>query len=641
MILPRIPARGYIAYTHDIFMAAASFVLSLYLRLGEGFSAYASTDAFFQGGVAFTAIAAAVFLFMGLYRGVWRYASLSDLMAITRAATLVVLIFLLAMFLWTRMDTLPRSLPVINWFVLMALLGGPRFLYRLVKDRRFDLRFEGDGRPRVPVLLAGAGDGAELFIRSLSRTVDANYRVVGIASEKTSRVGRHIHGIEVLGTLGNLASIVKNLKKRGEKPQRLVLTGEDMDGAKVRNLFDEATRHGMTLARLPKLTDFKDGLEDGIAVKPVAIEDLLGRPQASLDRDAMSALIKGRRVLITGAGGSIGSELVRQVTGFGPSEITLLDHSEFNLYTIDLEMGTRAPDIPRRAVIADVRDRNRIHGIFKDVAPELVFHAAALKHVPLVEANIFEGVMTNVTGTVNIADACLNAGTKAMVFVSTDKAVNPTNIMGAGKRIAEQYCQALDLKHAGRGKTRFITVRFGNVLGSTGSVVPLFQKQLAAGGPLTVTHPDMLRYFMTIREAVELILQASALGSIDHDGEGKIFVLDMGEPVRILDLANQMIRLAGLRPHKDIAIEFVGLRPGEKLFEEMFHDSEALAPTQSPGLLLASPRTADSDEMSRSAEELALVCRNEDAPALMAAIRRLVPEYREEEHGAPAKAASG
>ncbi len=639
MIPPKISARGYIAYAHDIFMAAASFVLSLYLRLGDGFSSYASTDAFIQGGVAFTAIAAAVFLFMGLYRGVWRYASLNDLMAITRAATLVVLIFLLAMFLWTRMDTLPRSLPIINWFVLMALLGGPRFLYRLIKDRRFDLRFEGDGRPRVPVLLAGAGDGAELFIRSLIRTGDANYRVVGIASEKTSRVGHRIHGIEVLGVLEDLASIVANLESRGEKPQRLVLTGENMDGAKVRNLFDEATRHGMTLARLPKLTDFKDGLEDGIDVKPVAIEDLLGRPQATLDRDAMSALIKGRRVLVTGAGGSIGSELVRQVSGFGPSELTLLDHSEFNLYSIDLEIG--ALDIPRRAVIADVRDRDRIQRIFKDVAPELVFHAAALKHVPLVEANIFEGVMTNVTGTVNVADACLDAGTKAMVLVSTDKAVNPTNIMGAGKRIAEQYCQALDLKRAGRGKTRFITVRFGNVLGSTGSVVPLFQKQLAAGGPLTVTHPDMLRYFMTIREAVELILQASALGSHDHDGEGKIFVLDMGEPVRILDLAKQMIRLAGLRPHKDIAIEFVGLRPGEKLFEEMFHDSEALARTQSPGLLLASPRTVESDEMSRSAEELALACRNEDRRALMAAIRRLVPEYREEEHGALAKAASG
>ncbi len=641
MMMPKIPVRGYIAYSHDIFMAAASFVLSMYLRLGEGFSAYASTDVFIQGGIAFTAIAAGVFLFMGLYRGVWRYASLNDLMAITRAVTLVVLIFLLAMFLWTRMHTLPRSLPIINWFVLMALLGGPRFLYRLIKDRRFDLRFEGDGRPRIPVLLAGAGDGAELFIRSLARTANANYRVVGIASEKTSRVGRHIHGIEVLGVLEDLAPIVENLERRGEKPQRLVLTGEDMDGAKVRALFDEATGHGMTLARLPKLTDFKDGLEDGIDVKPVAIEDLLGRPQASLDRNAMSALIKGRRVLVTGAGGSIGSELVRQVSGFGPAEITLLDHSEFNLYSIDLEIGSLAPDIPRRAIIADVRNRDRVHKIFNDVAPELVFHAAALKHVPLVEANIFEGVMTNVTGTVNVADACLDAGAKAMVFVSTDKAVNPTNVMGASKRIAEQYCQALDLKHAGRGKTRFITVRFGNVLGSTGSVVPLFQKQLAAGGPLTITHPDMLRYFMTIREAVELILQASALGSRDHDGEGKIFVLDMGEPVRILDLAKQMIRLAGFKPDQDIAIEFVGLRPGEKLFEEMFHDSEALVPTQSAGLLLASPRTADSEEMTRSAEELAQACRHEDTGGLREAIRRLVPEYREDEQSPPAKAASG
>lgn len=627
-ILPRIHGRAVIAYAHDIVMAAISFVVSLYLRLGEDAFRW-PRDLWWEGTATFAVIAAGVFLFMGLYRGIWRYASVSDLVAITRAVSLTVLLFLLFMFMKTRLEDLPRSLVVINWFVLMALLGGPRFLYRLFKDKGVAVFKDDGGRRLVPVLLVGAGDGAETFIRALTRSRDANYRIVGIVSERSNQVGRQIHGIDVLGTVDGLAGVVEALSARGDRPQRLIVTKDNVDGAAIRRLFDAAAALGMTMARLPKLTDFKSGIGESLEVRPVAIEDLLGRPQTPLDRDAMRTLIEGRRVLITGAGGSIGSELVRQVSDFRPARLTLADNAEFNLYSIDMETAGRHPTLPRRAVIADVRDRTRIMALIGAEKPEIVFHAAALKHVPLVEENPTEGVFTNVVGTINVADACAESGVATMVLISTDKAVNPSSIMGATKRIAEGYCQALDVGHGG---TRFVTVRFGNVLGSTGSVVPLFQKQLAAGGPLTVTHPDMTRYFMTVREAVELVLQASALGSRDSAGEGKIYVLDMGEPVRIIDLARQMIRLAGLRPDEDIKIDIVGPRPGEKLAEEIFHGGEQLVPTDRAGILLAAPRPGRADDIRRA---VAALTPNAERAGVVAMIAALVPEY-----GAPGDASA-
>ena len=635
-----ISARGLVAYAHDIVMAGLSFVLALYLRLGDDITLY-NPNPMIQSGIIFVAISAVVFWFSGLYRGVWRYASMNDLLAITRAVTIAVFTFLLVMFLWTRFLHLPRSIIPINWFVLMALLGGPRFIYRLAKDRRFDLANENGNGRKIAVLLVGAGDGAELFIRALRRTEDSNYRVVGIVSERPDRIGQQIHGIDIIGGAYDIAGAVKKLRAAGTRPQRLVLTKDDMDGTRVRSLLEQADALGLTLARLPSLTDFKSGVSDKVEVKPVAVEDLLGRPQTALDRGAMAALIEGKRVLVTGAGGSIGSELVRQVCDFSPAEIGLLDNSELALYTIDHETALGWPDIMRQSVIADVRDRERIAQVFDRFRPELVFHAAALKHVPLVEMNVVEGATINITGTVNVADTCVETGVSAMVLISTDKAVNPTSIMGASKRIAESYCQALDLKRGDGDGTRFVTVRFGNVLGSTGSVVPLFQKQLAEGGPLTVTHPDMTRYFMTVREAVELVLQASALG---HGGngrqDGKIFVLDMGEPIRIMDLAEQMIRLAGLKPGKDIRIDITGIRPGEKLYEEVFHGAEPPVATECPGVLLAAPRAGGLDDLSPALDELAQACREDDEERVIAIIQKLVPEYHVED-GAGAKAALG
>ncbi|MCA1941628.1 MAG: polysaccharide biosynthesis protein, partial [Caenispirillum bisanense] len=586
-------------------MAAASFVLSLYLRLDDILFDFIPPETLVRWTLLFTALCGIAFWSHGMYRSIWRYASLRDLMTIGRAVTLAILVFLGIMFLWTRLEGLPRSALLINWFVLLFMLGAPRFLYRLMKDGLIGV-FAQDGNPRVPVLLIGAGDGADLFIRD-ARRENAPYRVVGMLSFKPGRVGRDIQGVRVLGSVDTLRETVEKLAARGDRPQRVILTRPPLERSQLKALFDACDSLGLGLARLPELSALKQGMADKLELRPIAIEDLLGRPQAVLDRPAMQALVEGRRVLVTGAGGSIGSELVRQVAALGPAELVLVENSEFALYTIDTEMRERHPALPVRPLIADVRDRRRIAEVFGAERPELVFHAAALKHVPMVEANPVEGVLTNVCGTRIVADACIAHGVELMVLISTDKAVNPTNVMGATKRIAERYCQTRDAA-AGAG-TQFVTVRFGNVLGSTGSVVPLFRRQLENGGPLTVTHPDMTRYFMTIREAVELVLQASAYGFRQPEFRGRIFVLDMGEPVKIVDLARQMIRLAGLRPEEDVKIVFTGLRPGEKLFEEIFHGAEPPLPTGRQGILLAAVRGGDAAAVAEAVDALEAAAR--------------------------------
>ena len=614
-------------------MASISFVIALSLRLGSNIKFY-PIDQIILGTILFTIIAAIIFRGMRMYRGVWRYASLNDLLNITKSASLVILIFLVTLFITTRLEDLPRSLPFINWFVLIALLGGPRFLYRLFKDRQFEFKSEGGKHQLIPVLLVGAGDSAELFIRDLARN-NANYRVAGIISTTNTRVGRNIHGVEILGSIKEITEVVQDLTRIGPPPQRLVITSEKLEGLDVRALLDTADSLGMTLSRLPALTDFKQGTSPNheIAIRPIDVEDLLGRPQTTLDHNSMEKLIKGKRVLITGSGGSIGSELVRQISNLKPNSIALVENSELNLYNIDLELSKLYPNLPRQTLIGDIRDKRRIEEIFKEFKPNLVFHAAALKHVPMVEANLLEGLATNVLGTIIVANAALIYGVSTFVQISTDKAVNPTNIMGASKRIAECYCQALDAENAlkerkgAKIKTRFVTVRFGNVLGSTGSVVELFRKQISAGGPVTVTDPKMKRYFMTVREAVVLVLASSVLGTLNPDQAGKIYVLDMGEPLLIIDLAKQMIRLAGLIPDKDIEIKFTGLRPGEKLFEEIFHDMEELIQTSHSGIFLASPRFNNMIYVKSQIDILKSAIKTNDHIAARQVISSLVPEY--------------
>ncbi len=636
---------GFI-YAHDAAMAALSFFVALALRLGEDPWNY-SPDLVIFGTAGFTAVAAAVLVAMQVHREVWQYTSTPELLRLLRAATLIVLLFVVLMFWVTRLDAMPRSALAINWLVLAALLAGPRILYRILKRGGAGIMAERD-TSRVPVMLVGAGDGTDLFLRALDADPGARYRVVAIADPGGTRAGRRIRGLDVVGGLDGIAATMENFGNTSLRPRRLVITDESIDGATARRLLELAEALGVSLARLPRMTDFRAADPARVEPRPIAIEDLLGRPQQVLDRAAMEALIRGRRVLVTGAGGTIGGELARQVAALAPARLALLDSSEYALYGIDLEVAEAAPDVPRESILADVRNRARIQRAVAAFAPDIVFHAAALKHVPIVEAHPEEGVLTNAVGTRNVADACRAAGVAAMVLISTDKAVNPASVMGATKRIAESYCQALNLaRAAGRdvGATRFITVRFGNVLGSTGSVVPLFQRQLARGGPLTVTHPDMTRYFMTVREAVELVLEASALGSGDGPGvpgEGSaIYVLDMGEPVRILDLARQMIRLAGLKPDRDVEIRITGLRPGEKLHETLFHTAEVTEPTRYPGVLIARPRPLDLDTLTAELDALAEAARLRDRAAMGAALARLVPDYVPAAAPPPAREAAG
>jgi O-antigen biosynthesis protein WbqV len=628
-------ARLAIAYGHDLLMAAAAFVLSLWLRLGDDL-ARVDREMVAAAGLLFVAIAAIVFRWLGLYRGIWRFASLPDLARIVRATTLVILVFVPALFLVTRLEALPRSMPVIAWFVLILLLAIPRILYRLAKDGRFDLRMDpADGR--VPVLLVGSGAEAEQFVAANDRP-GMPYRAVGIVDDSAGRQGRSLHGVGVMGTIAELPGVVAQLAQRERRPQRIVVTRPDFAGERLETLMDEADRLGLTVARLPRITEITRADASAPVVRPIALEDLLGRPQTVLDRAPVATLVAGRRVLVTGAGGSIGGELVRQIAELGPASLALVDHSEFALYAIDLELGERAPGLARAAILADVRDRARLDAVFAAERPELVFHAAALKHLPMVEAHPAEGALTNAVGTRHVAELARQHGARAMVAISTDKAVNPSSAMGATKRLAESFCQALDLASPADA-TRFVTVRFGNVLGSTGSVVPLFQRQLASGGPLTVTHPDVRRYFMTVREAVELVLQASALGARPGSGAGgRILVLDMGQPVRIVDLARRMIRLAGLRPDRDVRIEFTGLRPGEKLDEELFHAGEALEQTPLAGVMLASPRTADAALLARALDELEALARAGRGGDVVELLRRLVPEFRPDERVWPLRA---
>lgn len=565
----------------------------------------------------------------GLATQYWRYTGLHDFASVGAASLLSAGLYA-ALHLASGLPLPSSRFPFLHAMSLFLVMGTARALYRLWRTRGEG----GEAAESVPVLLVGDTAQADLFLRALSGGRGLPYHAIGILSLSPRERGRRLHNCPILGTVAEAEAILTGLAQRGGLPRFLVLTA-DLAGEEVRALLELADRFGLAVRRAPHPTLLAAPKPAApLNLRPIAIEDLLNRREAPLDRAGMGRLIAGRRVAITGAGGSIGSELARQVAQFAPAELLLIEHSEYALWQIDVELAESFPALPRSAVIADVRDARRIGEVFARHRPELVFHAAALKHVPLVEIHPLEGLLTNTVGTRVVADAARAVGARAMVLISTDKAVNPTSVMGASKRLAEMYAQALDLARAAAGARglRCITVRFGNVLGSTGSVVPLFQRQLAQGGPLTVTHPDITRYFMTIREAVGLVLQATVVGLADEGGEvappGGIFVLDMGEPVRIVDLARQMIRLAGLRPDIDVAIRFTGLRPGEKLFEELFHGDEPPAPTRYPGLLMAAPRTVELSLLNRALDELAALCQSGQTGAALDLLARFVPEYR-------------
>lgn len=617
---------------HDMWAAVVSLPLAVWLRVG-GDELYRYEYTLLYCIPIFCCIASPLFIYFRLYRNVWKYSSLCDLRAICKAAFVSVLAFYLVMRCLHAVDVLPRSVPFIQFLCLTVLLGGPRFLRRSYYE--FSISKHSARKVKDPILIAGDVEGAIPVIRALRhREEEALYHVVGVVDQWTNNIGRSVLGVPILGTFEQLAAILKNLSEQGQKPRRIVLTTRAL-GSRLWDLQKAATEAGVSVARLPKPTVFWTASRtDVLDLRPIAVEALLSRPEMKFEEEAIIHLIKGQSVLVTGAGGSIGSELCRQIARRAPAKLVMIDYSEYNLYTIDMEIGSSFKDVRRQPLLINIRHSDALCRVFSEWRPDLVFHAAALKHVPLVENNPIEGVQTNVIGTRNVAEAARRSGALAFVQASSDKAVNPTSVMGATKRLAEYYCQALDVvvspvggQQNHRGGTRFITVRFGNVLRSSGSVVPLFEKQLRQGGPLTVTHPNVTRYFMSMREASELVLRASARGLSDSKHRGTIYVLDMGRPHRILDIAERMIRSTGLEPYKDVPIEMIGLRPGEKLYEELFDDVEEPLHSDVAGILIARSKPVEISELETALEQLERACVSGDEREVVLALARYVPGY--------------
>jgi len=609
--------KNLLASGHDVIMSVGALLIALAARYGDHVW---HVNQLWLWLVLFALTCFVVFQILGLGRGMWRFASITDLRTIVLGSTISIVGYLLLLFSITRLDGFPRTALPITWFVMIVLIGAPRLAYRAFKDggltgiRPRDLA----DRPCEDILIVGTVSEADQVIRSYGLENSTRYHVHGIIDTKHGKSGRRVRGVPVVGDVGELSEIVPRLARAGSTINALVLASPSFSGDWAA-LLQTATELQLPLRRVASrpLT----GMEPDLA--ELTLEDLLSRPSVKLAIDNIDTLIRDRVILITGAGGSIGSEIVRQVARYAPKYLVLFDLSEYALYEIDHEIARDFPELSRAAVLGDVRDAEQMRRLVSGTRPSVIFHAAARKHVPLIEANPCDGITTNVFGTRNLADAAVEAGVDAFVMISTDKAIRPTSTMGASKRVAELYCQAQDVTGS---KTRFVTVRFGNVLGSTGSVVPLFRRQILAGGPVTVTHPDMKRYFMTIPEATQLVLQAAATGIEQRRVRGRIMVLDMGQPVRIIDLARSMIVLAGLRPDRDVEIRFTGLRSGEKLFEELFDPTENPEPSGVDGVFVASPLLADADILQRGLASLNAAVLQGDGVLARARLFDLLPE---------------
>ena len=623
-----------VLFAVDLSLAALSFAGALLLVYGPN-AIWRMGTLVLVCAPTLMAICAGVFAGFGLYSRRWRSASAGDAAAIVGAVLVSVLLFALVSRIDGRLAFLPPGAFAATAILLVGAVGASRLMLRVSGLRRALAALGGrEADPAVPILLVGGGNEGALFLRALAADEAPPYRPAGVLDDDEP-AGSMLRGVPVLGGLLAFDEAVDALRAGGAAPRHAVfvrpLATFGMERAEA--LLDAADERGIAVSCLASPVALHDARsQDALALRPIELTDLLGRPQAALDREAVSRLLRDRVVLVTGAGGSIGSELVRQVAGFAPERLVLLDHCEFNLYAIDRDLAETLEDGPAVvSCLCDIRHAERLDEIFAREKPHLVFNAAALKHVPMVEMNPCEGVLTNVAGTANVAEAARRHGALAMVQVSTDKAVDSTSVMGATKRIGELLCQALDLEagpDGGTAATRFMTTRFGNVLGSSGSLIPHFRRQLERGGPLTVTDERMTRFFMTIREAVELTLQASAAGLGDDLGRGEIFVLDMGEPLRIVDVARRMIRLAGHDPER-IGIEIIGARPGEKLFEELFDTHEERVDSPIPGVFGAIPQAVSLRHLRDVVRRLEERARVGDLAAVFALMREVVPRYRQ------------
>lgn len=629
--LTRYLVANRIALWHDAMMGAASFVLAMYLRLSNRAFDYSYL---YEAAAGFGIILLCALLYGHTNRKLWRTVSLNDLMVLARSSTLAILVFYVVLFQLTRLTEFPRSVIFIHWMSTLLLLMTPRILWRLLHDRSLIEKLRGHGQLRTPVLLIGAGRNAELFIRESINNTNFPYRVVALLDDDNRNHGREMHHARIYGAVSEASYVIEKLTRKNRAPQRIILTEPMLDRAHMEALLKVAEDRRICLARMPRISELASGNPQSVEIQPVAVADILGRSQQLLDREAMARLVKGKRVMITGAGGSIGSEMCLQVAQLQPELMVLYEQSEFHLYMIDRALAEKKADLHYHPIIGDVRDSRQLSDVMAQFQPDIVFHAAAIKHVPLSETNPDQAIITNVIGSRHVADACIAHGVKMMVQVSTDKSVNPISVMGATKRVAEIYCQALAQHQTAQGaaSTEFVTVRFGNVLNSAGSVVPLFQKQIAHGGPVTITHPDMTRYFMSITEAVELVLQSAAFETQDRSIKAaRICVLEMGDPVNIEDLARQMIRLCGLKPKDDIAIEYVGLRAGEKLYEELFYHDEALIDSPHPSIRFATARPIEYSTLCTRIDTLLEAAFARNREQMNAALKSIVPEFTPDE----------
>jgi len=600
--------RTLLAFAHDMTGCAAAWMGALWLR----FTPDPIPDVYVGIGLAtlpwVLAVYALLFWSMGLYRGIWRYASLPDLRRILVAVGIgAIAAPTLLLMLQPTEISVPRSVFIVTPILLVLIMGGSRIAYRAWKEQILGGLMVERGEPAVVI---GSQEAAVALIRDLARSPQWN--IVGVFDDDPVKLGRQLHGVNVLGRIDEIGRWREQLSFT-----RAIIAMPEANYSVRRRALDVCNRAGVKVLTVPSYEDLVSGRITVSQVRHVELDDLLGRDPVVLDSAGLRAWLSGRVVMITGAGGSIGAELCRQVARFAPERVVLFEQNEFALYTIEQEFAARRPGMRVLPVIGDIKDAARVEHVIREHRPSVIFHAAAYKHVPLMEnENAWQAVLNNVVGTRVIAHAAVIGGVEKFVLVSTDKAVNPTNVMGASKRLAEMVCQAL--QH-GSG-TRFVMVRFGNVLGSTGSVIPKFREQIAGGGPVTVTDREVTRYFMSIPEAVQLVMQAGLMGQ-----GGEIFVLDMGEPVKIADLARDLIKLSGFT-EDEIRIVYIGLRPGEKLYEEPLAAGENLLPTPHPKIMIARARPENGDWLVQL--ESRLDARQPlDEAAVKAELKKWVPEY--------------
>ena len=604
MVKPDI--RTLLAMLHDFVAAAIAWSFAYLLRFN-----FEPPDNFIDEMVRtliwVTPLQSVIFWRFGLYQGLWRYASVMDMRRIFLAVLTAAALIPLVLWMFRVSAVVPRSVLVINPLLLLLIMGGSRLIYRLWKEQGLYRNFKLQGEP---VLVLGAGDAAVSLAKDLAKSSD--WRLVGFLDDDSEHHGHTLNGIKVLGALDKLPQWAEQLSVK----QAIIAmpSGSHLVRKRAIELCNQA---GLKVLTVPSFDDLLSGRVAISQLRAVELDDLLGRDPVTLDDAGLHKLLTGKTVMVTGAGGSIGAELCRQIAHFEPGALLLFEQNEFALYTIEQELRAARPDLVCEFLIGDVRDVPRLDEVMGKYRPTVVFHAAAYKHVPLMEQrNAWQAVRNNVLGTSCVAKVAQRHGVSKFVLISTDKAVNPTNVMGASKRLAEMVCQGLQQPEG----TRFIMVRFGNVLGSTGSVIPKFHEQIARGGPITVTHPDITRYFMSIPEAAQLVLQAGLMGK-----GGEIFVLDMGEPVKIVDLAKDLIRLSGMT-EDEIRIEFTGLRPGEKLYEELLADNEHTLPTPHPKLRIAQAREVDAAWLESLLASIGARATQDDAGVKQALVQ-WVPEY--------------